>query len=333
MGWDNSHHKLLILMVDLKSSCLNLLRDLVRQLMPLYDAIRNPTNNIEEHAENHLSVLPNEDAEILSAGARPQDALSRSLCLNAGDSADLSNATRNLQSPMAAEDSNLGDSARPDGTHWVSAALLAQYDRQALFEKVWQANLRTVAAEIGIHRKTLCRVCRELHIPIPPHGFWMKKPEDRPAVPRPPLPEVQVAGGGTIKGEVPGDALKVSALLLSRYDREELYRRAWQKPMRELAKEYGVAKDVIGLHCRQLHIPIPGARYWQRRPGWRRRTGRLCRRLWPWALQIMRRERNFSEVVESSDRTSQRPRGKRANIECIPAKVCKDVPPLIETYN
>ena len=267
-------------MVDLKSSSLNLLRDLVRQLMPLYNAIRNPTNHIEEHAENLSSALPNGSTEILPAGAKPQDALSRSLCQNAGDSADLSSPGTSLPPPVAAEDGNHSNSASPAGAHWVSAALLAQYDRQALFEKVWKANLRKVAAELGIHRKSLCRVCRELHIPIPPRGFWMRKPEDRATEPRPSLPEVQVVGGGAIKGEVPGSVLKVSALLLSRYDREELYRKAWQKPMGELAKEYGVSKDIIGLHCRQLHIPIPGALYWQR-------EARLEEKDWPPLPQVV----------------------------------------------
>jgi hypothetical protein len=102
----------------------------------------------------------------------------------------------------------------------------------------------------------------------------MRRPEDRATEPRPLLPEVQVVGGGAIKGVVPGKVLKVSALLLSRYDREELYRKVWQKPMGELAEEYGVSKDIIGLHCRQLHIPIPGALYWQR-------ESRLGEKDWP----------------------------------------------------
>jgi hypothetical protein len=42
------------------------------------------------------------------------------------------------------------------------------------------------------------------------------------------------------KGEITEEVLKVSALLLSRYDPNDQYRKARQKPLSELAKEYGV---------------------------------------------------------------------------------------------
>jgi len=261
-------------LVDLNSSSLNLLRDLVRQLMPLYSAILDPVNNLEGHAENRVSVRPNESTEFPPVGAGPQDALSRSLLQETDNHADQSGTGINLPPLVAREDRDLSNSTGAAGARCVSAALLAQYDRQALFESVWRANLRTVAAEIGIYHKTLGRVCRELYIPLPPHGFWKMRSEARAAVPRPLLPEVRVGGGGVIKSEISDKPLTVSALLFSRYDREELYRKAWQKPLQELAKEYGVSRDLIAFHCRQLYIPIPGALYWQR-------EARLEEKDWP----------------------------------------------------
>jgi hypothetical protein len=102
----------------------------------------------------------------------------------------------------------------------------------------------------------------------------MKSPMNRAAVQKPELPEVRVAGGGIVKGEVTGKIPKVSALLLSCYNREELYRKAWQQSLQELAQEYGLTRDEIAKKCRQLYIPIPGNFYWQR-------TARLDEKDWP----------------------------------------------------
>jgi hypothetical protein len=49
-------------------------------------------------------------------------------------------------------------SARIDGPKAVSAAMLAQYDREELFRKVWRANLHVAAKELGVHCITLGRV-------------------------------------------------------------------------------------------------------------------------------------------------------------------------------
>jgi hypothetical protein len=118
-------------------------------------------------------------------------------------------------------------------------------------------------------------VCKELHIPIPPRGFWRNSPKLRVTVQQPEVPKVRVAGGGTVKEEVSGNIPKVSALLLSRYSSEELYRKAWQQPLQELAQELGLSsRDAIANKCRQLHIPIPGHFYWHR-------TARLGEKDWP----------------------------------------------------
>lgn len=57
----------------------------------------------------------------------------------------------------------------------------------------------------------------------------------------------------------------VSAILMSRYDREKLYEDVWRLPVRHLAKEYGVSDTTIWNRCKMLHIPTPGLDYWQRK--------------------------------------------------------------------
>lgn len=47
--------------------------------------------------------------------------------------------------------------------------------------------------------------------------------------------------------------------------REDLYELVWSKPMRELAKDFGISDVTLAKHCRSLAIPIPGRGYWARR--------------------------------------------------------------------
>ena len=48
------------------------------------------------------------------------------------------------------------------------------WNRQELYEKVWQFPLRTLAAEYGISDVGLAKVCRKLEIPLPGLGHWTK---------------------------------------------------------------------------------------------------------------------------------------------------------------
>jgi hypothetical protein len=50
-----------------------------------------------------------------------------------------------------------------------------------------------------------------------------------------------------------------------RYDRQQLYKRAWKVPAKKLAEEYGVSVSGIRKACKRLHIPVPGQGYWARR--------------------------------------------------------------------
>jgi hypothetical protein len=46
--------------------------------------------------------------------------------------------------------------------------------------------------------------------------------------------------------------------------REDLYELAWSKPMRELAKDFGISDVALAKRCRRLAIPVPGRGYWAR---------------------------------------------------------------------
>jgi len=50
----------------------------------------------------------------------------------------------------------------------------SQWDRQELYEKVWQIPMRKLAAEYGISDVGLAKVCRKLQIPVPGLGHWAK---------------------------------------------------------------------------------------------------------------------------------------------------------------
>ncbi len=66
------------------------------------------------------------------------------------------------------------------------------WNRQELYEKVWQFPLRKLAAEYRISDVGLAKVCRKLDIPLPGLGHWTKIACGH-AIPRPPLPAMEAA--------------------------------------------------------------------------------------------------------------------------------------------
>src|SRR5882762_3082831 len=64
-----------------------------------------------------------------------------------------------------------------------------KWDRQDLYEKVWQFPLRKLGAEYKISDVALAKICRKLEIPLPGLGHWTKIACGH-TIPRPPLAEV-----------------------------------------------------------------------------------------------------------------------------------------------
>ncbi len=79
-----------------------------------------------------------------------------------------------------------------------SPYLLAQYDRERLYDEVWSEPTQKVARKYGISDVALSKVCKQLQVPKPPRGYLAKKEAGRPVQRRPrlaPLPRVQEASG------------------------------------------------------------------------------------------------------------------------------------------
>jgi hypothetical protein len=75
---------------------------------------------------------------------------------------------------------------------WASSSLMARFDREELYERVWTVPIRKLAKQYGISDVALAKSCRKLSIPLPGRGYWAKKKANRPVCPRPPLPTVAI---------------------------------------------------------------------------------------------------------------------------------------------
>lgn len=68
--------------------------------------------------------------------------------------------------------------------------------REELYNKIWQAPIRTVAKELGISDVGLAKICKRNGIPKPPQGYHLKKPgyaKDRLIRPLPPIEKGQLS--------------------------------------------------------------------------------------------------------------------------------------------
>jgi hypothetical protein len=54
------------------------------------------------------------------------------------------------------------------------ARLMSRYNRPALYEQVWSQPVQDVAKSYGISGAGLGKVCRKLHVPVPPRGYWAR---------------------------------------------------------------------------------------------------------------------------------------------------------------
>lgn len=148
----------------------------------------------------------------------------------------------------------------------VHKQLLERYDRQEVYEKVWQMPIWKAAKLLDVRELTLSSACIRLHIPTPPPGYWSRQKEYRKSFSRPPLPTLPGSIHSPSAGQqVSGEPLRVSVRNMSRYDREKLYADVWNKPLNQLAMEYGASDSVLAHRCKILHIPTPPIDYWQRK--------------------------------------------------------------------
>lgn len=63
------------------------------------------------------------------------------------------------------------------------------YDRETLYQEVWQAPVIDVATRYKVSDTTIRKICRALDIPLPKQGHWAKLRAGKPVEKRPPLPK------------------------------------------------------------------------------------------------------------------------------------------------
>ena len=67
---------------------------------------------------------------------------------------------------------------------------MEQYDREELYEKVWEKPMLKVAEEYGVSSVGLGKTCRKLCVPVPGRGHWAKLAHGHQGVRKIPLPKL-----------------------------------------------------------------------------------------------------------------------------------------------
>ena len=67
---------------------------------------------------------------------------------------------------------------------------MEQYDREELYEKVWEKPMLKVAEEYGVSSVALGKTCRKLCVPVPGRGHWAKLAHGHQGVKKMPLPKL-----------------------------------------------------------------------------------------------------------------------------------------------
>ena len=60
--------------------------------------------------------------------------------------------------------------------------------RQEIYDLAWSKPMRTLAKRFGLSDVALAKTCRQMHVPLPPRGYWNKKAAGKPALKLPPRP-------------------------------------------------------------------------------------------------------------------------------------------------
>lgn len=72
-----------------------------------------------------------------------------------------------------------------------------EVDREALYAQVWQTPISSLAKQYSISDVALAKICRRLHVPVPPRGYWARiasgQQITKPKLPKPPRGSAQTA--------------------------------------------------------------------------------------------------------------------------------------------
>ena len=85
-----------------------------------------------------------------------------------------------------------------------------------------------------------------------------------------------------------------------RFDRDRLYQEVWDRPVIEVAEQYGVSGSYIKRACRVLRVPTPPRGYWARVQNGQRPTRAKMRALPNGLAEIEEQCRKHRQVSESA---------------------------------
>jgi hypothetical protein len=66
-----------------------------------------------------------------------------------------------------------------------------KYDREELYQKVWEHPMLKVAQEYGVSSVALGKTCKKLSVPVPGRGHWAKLAHGHSGTNKPPLPKLE----------------------------------------------------------------------------------------------------------------------------------------------
>lgn len=175
------------------------------------------------------------------------------------------------------------------------------FQRETLYEEIWQRSLTKVAKKYGVPYQKLKEACEASGIPLPSPSYWgdlyVGKPVQKIPLPESSCTDVTVSfsvrtGISPVpaadrldseaqpveKMEVQHDndaavAVKVvettppseSSDGRNLYRRESLYEEVWKNPVTKVAERYGVSDVMIHKVCKVLNIPVPPRGYWAKK--------------------------------------------------------------------
>lgn len=67
---------------------------------------------------------------------------------------------------------------------------MLKYDREELYQKVWEHPMLKVAQEYGVSSVALGKTCKKLSVPVPGRGHWAKLAHGHSGTKKPPLPKL-----------------------------------------------------------------------------------------------------------------------------------------------
>src|SRR6266568_5281326 len=68
---------------------------------------------------------------------------------------------------------------------------MERYDRELLYQQVWEKPMLKVAEEYGISSVALGKICQKLGVPVPGRGHWAKLAHGHAGARKPPLSKME----------------------------------------------------------------------------------------------------------------------------------------------